>query len=193
MTNAVIWTLIVGIISTVVYYGWKQGYLEKFNAQLNKVAGGLFQDQKDLEQLWSDLQEWEARDPRNTELVWHPAATSVKYSTPNPNKEFTFISIVSPYKINEALVPKFRLHVVIEGSTGFIVQHSSVKYKRELYDNPFKSVPIVQDLKRGMISGEEVISKLDRRRVGRLGGGGYTAFDGPREIKPEPVSEDGES
>lgn len=184
LSEALFWTFAASATAGTVYYLWKNGYLESFNNRLEQVGNGLFTSQKDLNQLWNDLQEWEAEDPRNTELIWHPVATSVKYSTPNPNEDFMFISFVSPYKEKNVFVPGFRLHVVIEASTGFIVQHTSVKYKSELYDNPFENVPIVQDMKRGLISGEEVVSKLNRNGYGRVGGGGYTAFDRSTELQP---------
>lgn len=191
LEKSLVITLVAAAISGVVYYLWKIGYLKRIRSNALNSDGGLFNNQKDLNALWEDIQDWESDDPRKTELIWDPVTTSVKYSAPNPKQDFMFISIVSRYKVENVEQLGFRLHIVIESSSGFIVQHSSVKYREELYDNPFDNVPIVQDLKRGLISGEEVVNRLRSSSVGRLPGG-YTAFDSSSVVAEEGVEVESE-
>lgn len=183
ISNALVYGGGTGGLGIIVYYAWKKGYLNSFQKRIDNAASGLFKNKKDLEQLWSDLQVWESKDPRNTELIWDPATTSVKVSSPNPSEDFTFVSIVTRYKIEGVEQLGFRIHIVIESESGFIVQHSPTIYKRELYDNPFNNVPIVQDLKRSVVSGDDVMNRLRSANYGRLNGGGYTAFDSSSQLQ----------
>lgn len=172
---------VVGFAFPFVWWLSKKGYLEKVKADFSGDGSGSqeFGKSRSFKEMWETLQEWEKKDPRNTELVWHPAYTRWNTDTlpHTTDVDFLFVSLVTPFKYDNVPVKKYPIHICFEAKTGFIIKHDAVKKKSELTGDPFKTVPLVKNARKQVYSTQQMMSRLQSSSVGRLNTGGSAPID----------------
>lgn len=189
-------------VATVVGFGFpfiwwmsKKGYLQRIQQDLSNGSGSQeFGKSRDFKEMWESLQEWEKKDPRNTELVWHPNYTRWNTDTlpHTTDVDFLFVSLITPFKYDGVPVKKYPIHICFEAKTGFIIKHDAVKKKSELKGDPFKQVPLVKNARNQVHSTRQMMSRLKSSSVGRVNVEGQTPIDSLSvdDLKAETVDQE---
>jgi hypothetical protein len=188
-TTALITGAAVFGIGTGLVVAARRGYLSHVFDQLDEQQTQGKMGTKGFDELWDDLQEWESREERDTEIVWHPQVGGFTTTVLRSSDEewFRFVSIVAL----DSGVKSKPLHICVEAKTGFIVHHKPMRYKEE-WKYPFRYIPITRDLRRMQITGKEVVNRLRNASIGRLRGGYTAAFDETTRPPQQETVESGE-
>lgn len=167
---------------------------QQFRDQLSAVQGSGLSETKTTHELWEDLQDWAAEDPRDMELVWEPLNTDATVlPIPADDPQFYLQSILAKDRDSSD-----ELHIVVEMQTGYIIHYMSndedYKYDK---NRPFDSVPFVAEhrfvLMLDIMERRTVKRKLQNMAQGQLPGGYQTPTDEKmKEALEDMQADDGE-
>lgn len=181
------------IVTGVILYRLLKGkHLHSVREQLEPLQESGLQRSKGIDQLWQDLQEWESREPRDTELVWNELQTDISVlPLPANDPQFFLQSILTPTSDTGE-----ELHIVVEMQTGYIVQHA-VNDEDYGYDknSPFDCVPFVKEhrfiLMLDVMERKDLKKKLENAAFGKISGGYSTALDDEtRQVREQMLGRD---
>lgn len=179
------WVLYLGVFAIgggILFYLVKSQQLAAIRAQLTDFHGQGLDGTKATHDLWEDLQDWAAEEPREMELVWDPHHTDVTtIAIPFDTPVVYLKSILTKVKGSGA-----EMHYVVEMETGHVIHdmHNDEDYEYDK-ENPFATVPFVQQYRfesmLDIMERREVKRQLRKMSSGTLPGGYGTPADS--EIK----------